>query len=280
LRGAPGHKGATLHSAGSHIERLHVLEEGEGPPLLLVHGSAVDHGTWSIQRAGLRGRLRLLLYDRRGTGRSPLPEGRTYLTVEEHAQDAARLIQARAAGGPLVACGSSYGAVVVLELARRWPGLLRGAVLLEPPLPPADDVPAMPVGFVERFDRAVAEAGGSAGAELFLRHVLGDEGFERMPRLHQQRALAHWEPIRHDCEALPRYHVDYPSLARVRTPVLLLGGDRSPPRFRQTLEALRASLGDARLEVLAGAGHMVHAEAHRRFATRLLAFMGEVGALR
>ena len=265
--------------SGPPLSGLHVLEEGEGPPVLLVHGSAVDHGTWSIQRAGLRGRLRLVLYDRRGTGRSALPPGRTWLTVEEHAEDAARVIEARAGGGPLVACGSSYGGVVVLELVRRRPELLRGAVLLEPPLPPADDVPAMPPGFDERFERAVAQGGGPAGAELFLRHVLGDAAFERMPGLHRQRALALWEPIRHDCLALPRYRVDYPSLSRVHTPVLLLGGERSPARFHRTLEALERSLGRARREVLAGAGHMVHADAHRRFATRLLAFMAEVGAL-
>jgi pimeloyl-ACP methyl ester carboxylesterase len=176
----------------------------------------------------------------------------------------------------VLAVGSSFGAVVVLECARRHPERLRGMVLCEPPLPPSDDAPPVPDGFLADLDRRAEEAGGPAAAEMFLRMVLGDAAFERMPHAFRGRATAQWPPLRSDCHALGAYRVRYAELGRIAVPALLLGGDRSAPYFRVTLEALAASLGHARLESLAGAGHMMHAEAHRSFHEKLLAFDEEV----
>jgi len=254
---------------------LHVVSRGEGPTVLLVHGSAVDHRTWTIQLTTLRDRVRLLAYDRRGAGRSPLPEGRDFVTVEELAADAAALLEGHG-GGPAVACGSSFGGVVVLELVRQRPELVRAAMLLEPPLPPSDGVPGIPEGMIAYFDQVVAEQGGEAAAEFFLRRVLGDEAFDRMPKPFQAWCKATWRSIRQDCLSLEAYRVDYARLGEVTRPVLLLGGEKSAPFYRPTLEALHRALGNARLEIFAGAGHMMHADVHRRFNERLLALVAEV----
>jgi pimeloyl-ACP methyl ester carboxylesterase len=258
-------------------EGLAVRVEGEGPALLLVHGSAADLTTWSVQRAGLAAHATLLLYDRRGAGESPLPEGLAQASVAEHAEDAARLIEAHGRG-PLVACGSSFGAVVVLELARRRPELLRGMVLLEPPLPASDAQPLLPAGLWESLERTAQVQGGPAATEVFLRFVLGEEDLRRMPRFARAQVLGRWESIRRDCLALLDYRVDYASLRDVRTPTLLLGGERSPPQFAPTLAALGGALARAQVETVPGMGHMLHADVSGHFNRRLLAFLDEVGA--
>jgi pimeloyl-ACP methyl ester carboxylesterase len=240
----------------------------------LIHGSAADHTTWSIQLASsLRERFTLIAYDRRVAP-----------SVEEHAADALALL----GDEPALVVGSSFGAVIALEAIRRAPQ--RGAVLIEPPMaapemePPeftsgggTDDLPAAPAAFLAEYDRRAAEQGGEAAAEFFLRTVLGDRAFERMPRAFQERSKRKHAEIRADSAALLAYRPRYAELARVTTPVLLLGGERSAPYFRPTLDALRAVLPDARLEIVAGAGHMLHAEAHRRFAELVTAFAAEVG---
>lgn len=256
------------------MQPLFYEDEGAGPPAFFVHGTAADHRTWSIQRLGLKGDLRMRVYDRRGTGGSPLPADHAWWSIPEHAEDAAALIRDFSRGAPVLAVGSSFGGVVLLELLKRFPDLVHTAVLLEPPLPATDGAPLVAAGFVEAFHETWRTDGGPAAAEFFLRTVLGDRGFERMPLAIRERAVAGHDTIRQDCEALIRYRADMGALADVKVPVVLMGGERSPPFYRDTLEALGTALGNASLEVLPGAGHMMHAEAYRRFNARLRELAG------
>jgi len=231
--------------------------------MLMIHGSAADHTTWSIQLASpLRERFTMIAYDRRPTA----------TTVEEHAADAAEVL----AGERALIVGSSFGAVVGLELMRTRPELCAGAVLIEPPMAASDDETAAPATFLAELDRIAAAQGGPAAGEFFLRTVLGDEAFDRIPRAFQERSKQKWAEIRADSAALLAYRPRYPELAAVTMPVLLLGGDRSAPYFRATLDALAAALPHARIETVKGAGHMLHADARSTFADLLVAFADQL----
>lgn len=241
---------------------LDVVRVGQGPRVLLIHGSAADRTTWSIQLGSpLRERFTLIAYDRRALD-----------TVEGQAADAAEILS----GERALIVGSSFGAVIAVELVRTRPELCAGAVLIEPPMSADDETPAAPTAFLAEFDRRVAEQGGEAAAELFLRTVLGDAAYERMPRAFQERSKQKWAEIRADSAALIAYRPRYAELRAVDVPVLLLGGDRSAGYFRPTLEALHRSLPRARLEIVSGAGHMLHAEAHRKFGELLVAFADQL----
>ncbi|HUJ58132.1 MAG TPA: alpha/beta hydrolase [Kofleriaceae bacterium] len=242
---------------------LHVVRAGLGPPVLLVHGSAADHTTWSIQLASaeLRARFELIAPDRRADAPS----------VAAHAEDLAALLVA-----PALVIGSSFGAVIALELLRTRPALCRGGVLIEPPLA-ASDAPPATATLLAELDRRAAEAGGPAAAELFLRRALGDAAFERMPRSFRDRASAKWPAIRSDAAALIAYPPRYAELAALAAPCLLVGGARSAAYFRPTLDALAAALPRARLEIVPDAGHMLHAEAPRRFGELVIGFCDELG---
>jgi pimeloyl-ACP methyl ester carboxylesterase len=246
---------------------LHVVRAGTGPRILLIHGSAADHTTWSIQLASsLKDRYTLIAYDRHRARSEARCDRSLADTVEAQADEAHGLLE----GDRSIIVGSSFGAVIALDLLRRHGAA--GAVLIEPPMGATDDAPAASASFLADYDRCMAEQGGPAAAELFLRTVLGDAAYQRMPRAFQERSKSKFAEIRADSAALIAYRPRYAELRTVTAPVLLLGGERSAAYFRPTLDALFAALPDARLEIFPGAGHMLHAEAHRRFAEALTAF--------
>lgn len=230
----------------------------------MIHGSAADHQTWSVQFAGLKEEFTMMSYDRVGAESAPIPSGERY-TVERHADDAAEILRSEVEG-PCALVGSSFGAIVALDVARRYPGLVSVLILCEPPLSQSDSLAPVPDGFGCRFDALIASEGGPAAAEFFLRCVLGDESFEKMPKSYRHRSMAAWSQIRADMLALGKYRVDYARLAdEVRCPVTLVGGERSASFYRDTLESLQMAIPGAELRVLRGAGHMMQADAHRQF---------------
>lgn len=231
-------------------------ERGAGPPVLLIHGSAADYSTWSVQLASLAADLRLLAYNRR-VGRN--------VAVEEHADDAVALVESRLEGSCVVV-GSSFGGVVALDMARRHPRYVKSLVVCEPPLAPSDYSPAAPSGFGCRFDALCHSSGGRGAAEFFLRTVLGDATFDAMPKKYQERTRAAFPQIRADMIALARYRVDYANLVeQISCPVHLVGGDRSAPFYADTLDALHSALPGSERHVLRGAGHMMQVDGHRQF---------------
>ncbi len=228
---------------------------GKGPPILMIHGSAADRSTWTVQGAGLKAELTMLSYDR-----SPL-----HRSVEAHADDAAEILRSEVQGACAVV-GSSFGAIVALDLARRYPELVSSLILCEPPLAPSDSLAPVPGGFACRFDALVSAKGGEAAAEFFLRSVLGDESFERMPKTFRHRSMAAWQQIRTDMAALGAYRTRYFDLmSELRCPTLMLGGERSADFYLDTLESLQWAIPNSELRILRGAGHMMHVDAHRQF---------------
>jgi pimeloyl-ACP methyl ester carboxylesterase len=104
---------------------LHVEVDGTSDaPLtvLLTHGFTARLGEWDGQRAALRGRARLVLWDHRGHGLSTWADRRT-ATIDRTGQDLGEVLDATTPSGPVVLAGHSMGGMSVLALARRRPEL-------------------------------------------------------------------------------------------------------------------------------------------------------------
>lgn len=248
-----------------------VVRRGAGPPVLLVHGAAADRKTWSLAIGSLKERMTALAYDRRIE---------PAFTTEAHADDAAAILRRELPPGtPALVCGSSYGAVVALELAARAPDLVAGLVLGEPPLPPGPWVPSSPAGFGCAYDHLTATAGGPAAAEMFLRAAIGDDAVDGMPAQFRPIMFATWRQIRADMVALGSYRVDPDRLGTIAAPTLLLTGERSPAFYGAGVDLLETVLPHARRDVVPSGGHAMHFDAHRAWAARVFDFARAIGHL-
>nr|HET7858777.1 alpha/beta hydrolase [Caldimonas sp.] len=110
--------------------RLHVVDRGEGPPVVLIHGNAVTHRDFDA--SGVVERLvrshRVLAFDRPGYGHSGRPRDRLWTPSAQAALLHAALAQLGVERAVVV--GHSLGAMVALALALDHPGDVRRLVLV------------------------------------------------------------------------------------------------------------------------------------------------------
>ena len=110
---------------------LHVEVEGDATaPLTVVlsHGFTARLAEWELQRAALRPRARLVLWDQRGHGRSGWTR-LTAATIDRTGRDLGQVLDAVVPTGPVVLAGHSMGGMSVLALARQRPELFGSRVV-------------------------------------------------------------------------------------------------------------------------------------------------------
>jgi pimeloyl-ACP methyl ester carboxylesterase len=115
--------------------RLRYRLRGAGPLAVFGHGilGSIEQLLADAESiARFEARLRILLYDARGHGRSAGPLDALGYTWQALGQDMASLIEAHAEG-PAIIGGASMGAATALWVAIERPELVRAAVLVMPP---------------------------------------------------------------------------------------------------------------------------------------------------
>ncbi|HSG16430.1 MAG TPA: alpha/beta fold hydrolase [Anaerolineae bacterium] len=101
--------------------RLHIVERGDGYPLIVLHGGpGLDHTMFADYLDPLAGDHRLILVDQRNQGRSDRSDPSTW-TLAQMARDVVDLAQSLDLDKYAV-LGHSYGALVTLQNAVDFPG--------------------------------------------------------------------------------------------------------------------------------------------------------------
>jgi pimeloyl-ACP methyl ester carboxylesterase len=93
--------------------RIACFRSGEGPPLVLVHGTAADHGRWRPVLPAFEERFTVCAVDRRGRGGSGDSDD---YAIEREFEDVAAVVDSL--GEPVNLLGHSYGALCALEASR------------------------------------------------------------------------------------------------------------------------------------------------------------------
>lgn len=246
---------ATVEGAGVELA---FDERGTGPAVVLVHGVGCPRPLWNETVEALGDELRTIAYDRRGYGDSGAPEGYERTTVEEHADDLVALLRGLDAA-PAVLCALSFASMACLEVTVREPDLVRGAVLIEPPLLWLVEGGAEVMSGMRKAVEEGAEAGGSDGAiDAFALHVCGSQALDLLGR--ERTAAAHASPRAFAADLAASWSLPPRRLREIEAPVTLVYGARSEAAWREACEALAGMLPRAEL-VEAEGGHLVPIEA-------------------
>lgn len=229
---------------------------GSGPPLVLVHGAAGDHRSWTPQLQALAADFTVIAWDEPGAGGSDdVPE---HFTVADYAHCLADLIT-HLGVGPANIVGLSWGGTLVIELYRHHPELVSRMVLADTYAGwkgslPADEVNARVNGFHaalhgEKFDPTLPGLFSSGTPRQYESLLAGiNAGVRRRSMAHALDLMAETDQR----DVLPR----------IAVPTLLVWGAQDA---RSPLEIVghqfELAIPGAQLAVIHDCGHMSNLEA-------------------
>ncbi|MFH8404374.1 alpha/beta fold hydrolase [Streptomyces sp. NPDC018019] len=239
------------------------LDDGQGPPLLLVHWGGGSARSWDGVAQALIGGFRVVRVARRiYTPGAVVPPSYSMALEAADVLAIAGLI-----GRPVLLVGHSSGAVAALEAAVQAPQLLAGLVLYDPPVPTRSLVGAQ----AARRARAALAAGRPREAmRLYLRDIAQEpaelvEALIADPRARAAftaKAVAGFA----DIDAIDALGTGVDRFGELDVPTTLVTGDQSPAHLRARLADLAEILPNTQMATLAGQGHAAHLTAPEALA--------------
>jgi pimeloyl-ACP methyl ester carboxylesterase len=246
--------------------RIAYRVEGEGTPIVMVHGAGSGSWSFDLVRPHLTDRFSIWTVDRRGRGESG--DGNPY-AIEAEFDDVATVM--REAGPGALLFGHSYGALVAAGAAARLDGL-PALALYEAPMGGvlADEA------WAERFESHVEAGDRDVAMSDFMSDVGGysDEEIEAMkgtPAWRARLEVAHTVP--RELHEERGFSMADLRLGELAAPTLLLIGSRSPSWAHRSTEAFAAAIPRAEVRTLEGHGHGASVSAPELLASELAEFL-------
>jgi pimeloyl-ACP methyl ester carboxylesterase len=203
---------------------------------------------WEETRAALGTAVRSIAYDRRAYGDSGAPEPYGATSVEEQAEDATLLLE-RLGAAPAFVVGHSFGALVALDLLRRRPDLVSGAVAIEPPLLWLVEGGSEVFGALrEAVADGARDAGPPGAVDAYLATMAGDGWHARLGPERTAAARERVQAFAADLAGTANWTVTRRELRAIEAPVTVVSGTRSPAPYREAARALADLLPEARLD--------------------------------
>jgi pimeloyl-ACP methyl ester carboxylesterase len=245
--------------------------QGSGRTLVLGGGGPANADTLATLAAELADDYAVVTYDRRGYSRSRVDDRERQISISDHGEDLRQLV-ADLGTAPVSIFGTSFGALIALDLIARAPEMVDVVIAHEPPL-----------GELLAGDERVAfninlEAQPDAGSALdaiaasigVTRGLAGGGSCSR-------RALRQADVelfIRRDVPAIGAYVIDLDQLDPVANRIVVMGSDQSRGFYPyRCAQRLADHLGTPLVEVPGNHAGMV--QRPDAFAERMRSVLGD-----
>jgi len=239
------------------------VERGRGTPLILVHGTLSDYRTWLplLNEFGESNRTIAVslrhYYPEQWNGKG------TDLSLQQHADDLAVLIQTLHIG-PVILLGHSRGGAVALLMTRRHPELVQKLILADPtPLTTMwathPDVQATVANRNTKLRKVMdyyQQGDMESGLHVFVNYIAGPTAWKNTSAERRKELRSNgWTLI-----SLLR-DINTPFNCRdagdISAPVLLITGEYSAPLYGYMHSSLQSCLKQSDIATISDAGHMM-----------------------
>jgi pimeloyl-ACP methyl ester carboxylesterase len=253
---------------------------GEGRPLILLHGYALNSLMWSLQKPAFEKRYRLIMVDLRGFGQSSCGARWSGSVMAEDVKGLIKSLDLR----DIAIVGFSMSGPVAFRLALGIPDRISRLIFVSSILPSAGKSTAPPnqQKSADEEIEILKSRGVSAWADKTGMRTgpLVKDMLEGQPELRQM-----WENI------LMRHNPDYLAkmlqsraatsspvnwrerLKEVSQPTLIIAG-RNDRKFLDASQNINRQIVNSRLTIIEDAGHMVNIEKPEEFNKAVMGWLG------
>ena len=255
---------------------LNLLDEGSGPPLLLVHGFPLDHSVWRHQIAHFSQTHRVLAPDLRGFGQSgPLSD---MATMRDFADDLADLLAAIGETRPVIFCGLSMGGYIAWQFVLNYRSKLAALIVCDS-LATAD-APEPARGRLVAAERLEKEGNNAFLVESMLPRLFGEKLLSESPEFVTTTKQIMLSTSAKTCAAAQRGMAERSDMANllplIDLPTLILCGETDIIAPTAKMREIAAAIPGAVYAEIAGAGHMAPLEKPVEVNAAIEKFLGAV----
>jgi pimeloyl-ACP methyl ester carboxylesterase len=244
--------------------------EGQGSPIVLMHGYALNGAMWELQRPALSKYSKIITVDLRGFGKSSCGKSWSGTIM---ALDIIGMIKSLGLSDASI-LGFSMSGPVALRVAFEMPKIISKLILVSSVLPSSGRPRAKKESNLQRKELEILRLRGAeawADAVGLSRGPMVDNIFKRNPE-----ARPPWDRM------MARHNPDYllsmmsareatapsgnwrPKLAEIKQPTIIVAGAQDS-QFIDSANYLNRKIPGSRLEIISGAGHMVNLEEPETF---------------
>ncbi|MCI0417702.1 MAG: alpha/beta hydrolase [Acidobacteria bacterium] len=238
---------------------LACTDQGNGPPIVLLHGFPLSLKMWDAEVKAWRRNFRVIAPDFRGFGDSPMAAGE--FSMAGCAQDLRDLLASLRIQQEVVLLGLSMGGYISFEFVREHQEMLRGLILVGTQ-PVADSDAARQA----RYETAdfVRREGTALLADRLIPRFLGRTTLATKPAVVETvRSLIQSnspEAIAQACYGLASRRDSTSFLADIKLPTLLVAGAEDALIASAQAEMMHRQVRQSRLVVVEQCGHLINLE--------------------
>jgi pimeloyl-ACP methyl ester carboxylesterase len=251
---------------------LEVLDQGQGPVILLVHGFPLSHAMWSPQIEALSSEYRVIAPDLRGFGKSTFTPGT--VTMRQFADDLILMLDLLGISEPVTLCGLSMGGYIAWQFAENYPDRLQALILCDTKAS-ADSEEAK--GNRHKLAASVFKHGAGVVAQAMPEKLFAKETFTQQPQIVEQckgmMLAAHPEGIAAALRGMAERPDVSGLLPRISVPTLVIVGEQDQITTEKEMSQMAALIPLASFLKIPQAGHMAPLEQPEPVNVAILQFL-------
>ena len=260
-------------------------EQGDGAPVVFVHGCCTDYRAWDAQRQAIASHYRFIALNLRYHGTTPWSDDGSNYSVKTHVDDVAAFIRGLNAGS-VDLVGWSYSGPIVLLVALQHPELVHSLTIYESAAGAFVTDPASLKSMGE--DRqammgpviAASKAGDVPAVARLVPAGVNNQPdfFETAPPEIRSMFLDNARTVKLLLAAPPPPPITCDQLRQIKIPVLISRGEATRTTFRISTEGAANCIPGAKLAIIPGGRHLAMVQQPEAFNATLLQFLSKAGS--